>query len=336
MEFRTFKRTRSNETRMFASVRKQVNLAKKSKIHMANLIIVLASLLVTILFIILGYIYLGMNWGADDVFGDDHGVIWGVDGDLHIAAWLYIFLIPACGLAAYAGIVAVIASNNKSPIKFLILSTVTIVYRIGFVLTQVITAPEDGGGINATLLLGQPAFFIMLLAQTYLWIRWNNEGVDGKFQSEGLHGTRAMIAWIIVGFITAFLVIFSWLLTDNTFVELTMDVIPSACYMIGAILNAFGNIFCFPFFILGNMGWFYWGFKGIFENHEPLMSLMAVSTMLQAIGLNALLVTGFCQWFKEDFIWVKGEGIKQRTVEMKLDISQSKAIDSKQNNNEEK
>lgn len=333
-----YSRTKSKESRLFPSIVKQFNKAKTSKIHMANLIIVLCSLIVTVAFIIVGYIFLAINWGDTSnldgaITGNNnvHGPIWTIDGELNVASWIYIFVVPLCGIAAYAGIVAVIASNNKSPVKFFILSSITVLYRIGFVLTQMLTQPENGGGVNATLLLGQPAFFLMLIAQCYLWIRWNNQGVDGKFQSEALKGKRAMLAWIIVSIITVFLIFFSFLFNkDAGLVAIFMDVIPSAAYMIGAILNAFGNILCFPFFIVGNLGWFYWGIKGIVENEEPLMTLMAISTMLQALGLNALLVTGFCQWFKEDFTWVKGKGIKQKTTEQKLfvqGLDNSKNID---------
>ncbi len=328
---KNFKRTHSNETRFLASIRKQINLAKESKIHKWNLIIVTASLIVSVLFVLLGYIILGIHWGDSEALSDnlnvnpDHsGGFWFDDaGELFVSSWVYLFVIPACGIATYAGIVAVIASNNKSPVKFLLLSTVTIVYRIAYVITQVITQSQDGGAINATLLLGQPAFFLMLLGQTYLWIRWNNNGSDGKFQSEALTGTRAKIAWTIVAIVIIVLFLFS--IVSNLIlgkgekidvVVIFMDVIPSASYMIGAILNAFGNILCYPFFFVGNLGWFYFGVTNIFENHEPLMTIIAISTMLQAVGLNALLVTGFIQWFHEDFTWIKGEGIKPKLKEV--------------------
>ncbi len=327
---RNFERTNSNESRLYSSIRKQFDLAKESKIHKWNLIIVLTALVVSILFIALGYTVLAMNWGSPESLSDNLGVnpdhsggFWfDGAGELYVSSWIYIFVIPACGIATYAGIVAVIASNNKSPLKFLILSSVTIVYRIAYVLTQIITQGPDGGAINATLLIGQPAFFLMLLGQTFLWIKWNNAGEDGKFQSEALTGARAKLAWFIVAIVVIVLFVFSFISNvvlgkgdGIDLVTIFMDVIPSAAYMIGAILNAFGNILCYPFFFVGNLGWFYFGIVNIIENHEPLMTLIAVSTMLQAIGLNALLVTGFIQWFEEDFTWVKGEGIKPKIKE---------------------
>ncbi len=308
---------RSNETRIVAAVRKQIDYAKQSKIHAANLIIVVASMITAILFIILGYVWLGISWGDGLVT-----VTPGEEANVLVKQWLYIIIVPLCSIAAYAGIVSVIASNNKSPVKFFIFSTVTILYRIGFVIAQFITQPEDGGGVNATILLGQPAFFFMLLGQMYLWIKWNNEGENGKFKSEAIKGTRALIAFIIILIIVFSLIIFSFIFNKGKPIDaIIMDVMGSSLYMIGAILNAFGNILCFPFYFVSNLSWFYWGIKGIVENQSPLMTIFALTTMLQVIALNALLVTGFLQWFNEDFEWVKGKGPRQREVTNELVLS---------------
>lgn len=319
------------ETKIVAAVKKQIQLSKESKIHKANLIIVLCSLAVTVLFIILGYIWLGISWtGWDGDIGTNGLVVQsGDDTAITVKGWLLIVLIPGCSIAAYAGIVAVIAQNNKSPIKFFIFSSMTIAYRIGFVLAQFATQPDEGGGVNATLLLGQPAFFIMLIGQMILWTKWNNEGEGGKFQSEALRGKRAVMAFIIIGIIVIFMALFSIFVNDEeaTFVAIFMDVTGSTFYMMGAILNAFGNILCFPLYFISNLSWFYWGIKGIVENKDPLMTLFALTTMLQAIGLNALLVTGFVQWFKDDFEWVKGKGIrakdKSNTTEQEVEIKEA-------------
>ncbi len=323
-KIRENKYIRSNETRILAAVTKQIDYAKQSRIHAANLIIVLCSLIVTILFIILGYVWLGINWDTHIEFINP-----GSSDPVKVANWLYIFVVPLCAIAAYAGIVSVIASNNKSPIKFLLFSTMTILYRIGFVVAQFITQPEDGGGVNATILLGQPAFFFMLLGQTYLWIKWNNEGDNGKFKSEALKGNRAAIALIIIVIIVMALIVFSLIFNHGKPVgAIVMDVLGSSLYMIGAILNAFGNILCFPFYFVSNLSWFYWGIKGIIENDSTLMNIFALTTMLQVIGLNALLITGFLQWLKEDFEWVEGKGFRQResTNELVLSATENKQL----------
>ncbi len=325
-----------------------INEYKKNlKINIANTSIVVATVLAMIVFLIVGYIYLAQNWGSDIQIDK-----W--DPEAKMNQWAFLFLLPVCSLAAVAGVISVVASNNKAPIMLLILSTVSTLYKFSYALVQMGTGQES---INASVLIGQPIMFFLLFVQVYYWIKWNKQTDEGKFISETFSGNRTYIAFGILGLI--FLAQFSLSICLNGFetvnsviidgveyidlgslqaaygdmtinqvvdainggsitlnstkgswtfrpLAVFIDVVGAMLYTAAALLMAFGNILCFPLFFLSDLSWLYWTIKDL-SSTNVIMQIVAFTTLVEVLAYTALAITGFIQWFNDDYDVVKKE-----------------------------
>ncbi len=281
-------------------------------INIANTLIALAAIIAMILFLIVGYIYLSDNWGGDIVIGSD----WNTGAPITMDQWAFVFLLPICSMAALAGVISVVASNNKAPITLLILSTISTLYKLSYAIIQLITNQEQ---INSSVLIGQPIMFALLFVQVYYWIKWNKITDEGKFISETFKGKRTYIAMAIVSIIWIAQLGLSIYMNDSI-IAIIMDWSGSILYTTAAILMAFGNILCFPFFFLSDLNWLYWTIKDISSQSSPLMTMFAWTTLIEVLSYSALAVTGFIQWFKDDFEFVDGKILRKenRTLETEI------------------
>ncbi len=264
-------------------------------INIANTIIVSLAILAMIAFLVIGYIYLAQGWGEDIVIGSD----WETGDELLMNQWGFLFLLPVCSLAALAGIISVVASNNKAPITLLVLSSISTIYKFSYALVQLLTHQE---AINSSVLIGQPVMFFLLFVQVYYWIKWNKVTDEGKFISETFKGNRTYVALTIIGFIWVGQMALS--IYMNGFALTTfIDVIGGMLYTIAAILMAFGNIFCFFFFFSSDMSWLYWTIKDL-GGENLVMIIFAYTTLIEVLAYTALAITGFVQWFMDDYEFV--------------------------------
>lgn len=324
---------------------------KKSRIsavNIANIIIIAATVIAMIMFLIIGFIYLGKNWG-NDIQIDKY------DPSKTMNSWAFLFLLPVCGLAALAGVVSVAASNNKAPITLLVLSSISTIYKFSYSVVQLATGQE---AINTSVLIGQPVMFVLLFVEVYFWIKWNKQTEEGKFVSESFKGKRTYIVFSIIGLIFVLQFILSsylngfetvdylvvnnvncynvndliaqnpdWTLSqwidsyntgtivlesetlDWTFrpFYVFIDVLGSILYTAAALLMAFGNILCFPFFFLSDLTWLYWSIKDL-AAESVLMKMFAISTLIEVIAYTSLAITGFIQWFTDDYEIKRKEG----------------------------
>ena len=212
--------------------------------------------------------------------------------------WLDVFIIPIMGLAALAGVISVVASNEKSPIKLLILSIIATLYKMAYPFIQKYSGQE---GVNSTVILGQSFSLITIFIQVYFWIRWNKQSETGKFSSQVFKGKRTIIAIIII--LIAFIVqiTISVLINKANALYVIMDILGGMLYTIASTLMAFGNIFCFLFFFLSDMNWLYWTITDITTSDNGLMMVMAITTTIEILAYILLVFTGFAQWLKDDF-----------------------------------
>lgn len=217
-----------------------------------------------------------------------------------ISPWieLDILLILIMGSMALAGVLSVVASNNKSPIKLLILSIIATLYKLLYPISQLVTGQE---GVNSTVILGQLWSLFAIIIQVFFWIKWNKETDEGKFITQVLKGRRSTIAFIIISLIFVFQVTISILLNRGNLLFTLMDVLGGMLYTIAATLMAFGNILCFIFFLLSDANWLYWTITDLTTSNNGLMLAMALTTMIQVLAYILLVFTGFLQWFQDDF-----------------------------------
>ncbi len=269
-------------------------------LNIANTLIVLITFIAMIMFLIIGYVYLSSYWGEDVPISND----WETgDPNKWMNQWAFIILLPVCAIAALAGVISVVASNNKSPIALLVLSTVSTLYKFSYAFVQLGTGQE---GINSSVVIGQPIMMVLLLIQVYYWIRWNKVTDEGKFISETFSGKRTKIGFLIIGFIwAAQLGLSIYINFDYGFIAILMDWLGAILYTTAAILMAFGNILCFPFFFLSDMSWLYWTIKDL-GSGNIIMRMFAFTTLIEVSAYSALAITGFIQWFKDDFVFVDG------------------------------
>lgn len=269
-------------------------------LNIANTLIVLITFIAMIMFLIIGYVYLSSYWGEDVPISND----WETgDPNKWMNQWAFIILLPVCAIAALAGVISVVASNNKSPIALLVLSTVSTLYKFSYAFVQLGTGQE---GINSSVVIGQPIMMVLLFIQVYYWIRWNKVTDEGKFISETFSGKRTKIGFLIIGFIwAAQLGLSIYINFDYGFIAILMDWLGAILYTTAAILMAFGNILCFPFFFLSDMSWLYWTIKDL-GSGNIIMRMFAFTTLIEVSAYSALAITGFIQWFKDDFVFVDG------------------------------
>lgn len=272
---------------------------KRSKIAIANDIVVLVTVIAIVIAVILAYIGLSQEWVLDgEVFAITKYKV------------LDYFLVPLLAMLTLAGVVSVVASNNKAPIALLVLSSLSTIYKFSYPVVQLIAGQDN---INTSPLIGQPILMFTLIIQVYFWIRWNKMTDEGKFISESFKGKRTYIAFSIIGVILLVQIILSiyinaylgsstgLLLVWTVFV----DVSGSILYLTASILMAFGNILCFPIFLLSDLSWMYWTILDLFTTSNPLLLIIAILTFIQVLAYSLLAITGFIQWFNDDYEWSK-------------------------------
>ncbi len=262
---------------------------ERSFINKVNDGIVIFTITAMVIWIITMYVNLGINGASEDITNS-------VVGDA--------FIIPLMALAALAGVVSVVASNNKMPITLLVLSTIATLYKLLYGVIQMTSGAE---AINSSVIIGQGIMFFTLMIQVYLWLRWNKETDEGKFITQAFRGWRTLIAVIFIAIVFIIQLSFSLIINGGNFFAVFMDVSGAMLYTTASILMAFGNIFCFLFFFLSDLNWLYWTITDLVNTDNALMMSMAITTLIQVLAYTALAVTGFIQWFMDDF---ELEGIK--------------------------
>lgn len=256
---------------------------QRSKVSIANDIILLITIIALIFAIVFLYVMM---------FGNK------VEGITVNEKVLGFFIIPIFALMALAGVWSVVASNNKAPMALLVLSSISTLFKLMYPMIQIITNQE---GINSTVIIGQTIAFFTLLIQVYFWIKWNKETDENKFITQSFKGKRTYIAisFIAIIFIAQFS--FSLWINGGNWWIVFIDVSGSMLYAAASILMAFGNIWCFLFFLLSDANWLYWSIKDLVNQDSLLMITMASLTLLQVSAYIALAFTGFIQWFIDDY-----------------------------------
>ncbi len=264
-------------------------------INIANTLIISITFIAMIMFLIIGYIYLSEHWGTDVPISSDWET--GLPNNW-MNQWAFLFLLPICALAALAGVISVVASNNKAPIALLAMSTISTLYKFSYAIVQLATGQE---GINSSVLIGQPIMFLLLFVQVYYWIKWNKVTDEGKFISETFSGKRTRIGFSIVGIIwLSQLALSIYMNFDYGVLAILMDWVGAILYTTAAILMAFGNILCFPFFFLSDMIWLFWAITDLGAD-SVIMQMFAYTTLIEVLAYSALAITGFIQWFTDDY-----------------------------------
>ncbi len=256
---------------------------QRSKISIANdsiLAITMAALIFAIIFL-----YVMVFTGQTGDYSVNEKVVAG-------------FTIPILALMSLAGVWSVVASNNKAPMTLLVLSSISTLFKLMYPLAQLATGQEN---INSTVIIGQAIAFVTLLIQVFFWIKWNKETDEDKFITQSFKGKRTYIA---ISFIAAIFIVqfgFSVWVNGGNWWTIFIDVTGSMLYAAASILMAFGNVWCFLFFLLSDANWLYWSIVDLISSGSLMMITMALLTLLQVSAYIALAVTGFLQWFLDDY-----------------------------------
>lgn len=274
-------------------ITKLTDWSKKSKVNIANAIILTITTLAMIIWIIAMFTNLGVNGASNDITTT-------IIGD--------VIIIPLMAFAALAGVISVAASNNKAPLTLLALSTIATLYKLMYAVVQIIAGQD---AINSSLIIGQSISLFTLILQVYFWIKWNKQTNENKFITQAFKGIRSLIAILIIGAVFIIEVSISLALNGENIFAIIMDVSGAMLYTIASVLMAFGNIFCFLFFFLSDINWLYWTVSDMLSTHNALMMAMAVTTFIQVLAYTLLAVTGFIQWFNDDFE-IKGLKINRK------------------------
>ncbi len=249
-------------------------------------------------------------------------IVYGAKGEFNISNSyiLDLFLLPILGFMTFSGVISVVASNNKSPIMLLIFSTIATIFKLMYPIAQITTGSEV---VNSTVLFGQSISFFLLGVQVYFWIKWNKQTDEGKFITESFKGKRSKYSLIII--LSVFLIMFSisYYLNKGNFWWIIIDVLQSMIFLIATTLMAFGNILCFPFFIISDLSWMIYTINSIINTDSGFMLVMAIFTSFEVIAYTLLAITGFFQWFIDDYKFVDGKIIsKERKTNIKKIKSQ--------------
>lgn len=265
---------------------------KRSLVKKINDFILLITLLAMIFWMIFMYVDISKN---------------GVSGDFTYSVFWDIVIIFFMASASYAGVISVVASNNKMPLTLLFLSSIATIYKLMYALIQIKTGQQQ---INSSVIIGQSIVFFTLILQVVFWIKWNKETSEGKFITQVFTGWRTLIAISIISLVLISQTILSAYFNGGNTFYIFMDVLGSGLYTIASILMAFGNIFCFLFFLLSDFSWLYWTIKDLSTSENALMLAMALTTLIQIISYSLLAITGFIQWFMDDYKIVNYKIIK--------------------------
>ncbi len=269
---------------------------QRSKISMANDLILMITIGALIFAII--FLYVMVYSGQTGEYNKGQQIALG-------------FIIPIFALMSLAGVWSVVASNNKAPMALLVLSSISTLFKLMYPLVQLATGQEN---INSSVIIGQVIAFITLLIQVYFWIKWNKETDENKFITQSLTGKRTCIA---ISFIATIFIVqfgFSAWVNGGDWWTVFIDVTGSMLYAAASILMAFGNIWCFLFFLLSDANWMYWSILDLISSDSLLMITMALLTLLQVSAYLALAVTGFLQWFTDDYKFENGKVISKNRI----------------------
>ncbi len=272
---------------------------QRSKVSIANDFILLITITALIFAII--FLYVMMFTGKVEDITSDEKIIG-------------VFIIPIFALMALTGVWSVVASNNKAPLALLALSSVSTLFKLMYPMVQIITGQDD---INSTVIIGQSIAFITLLVQVYFWMQWNKQTDEDKFITQSFTGKRTYFAVALIGAIFIIQFGFSLWINGGDWWIVFMDVAGSMLYAAASILMAFGNIWCFVFFLLSDANWLFWTVKDLMNQDSLLMITMSLLTLLQVSAYIGLAFTGFIQWFIDDYRFENGKIIKlNRTKEI--------------------
>ncbi len=270
---------------------------QRSKVSIANDIILLITIAALIFAII--FLYVMVFTGKVGDYSVNEQVVAG-------------FVIPIFALMSLAGVWSVVASNNKAPIALLVLSSISTLFKLMYPIIQLATGQEN---INSSVIIGQSIAFFVLMVQVYFWIQWNKETDENKFITQSFSGKRTYIALGIIASLFLVQFIFSAWINGGDWWIVLVDVTGSMLYGAASILMAFGNIWCFLFFLLSDANWLYWSILDLISSDSLLMITMALLTLLQVSAYIALAFTGFIQWFMDDFTFENGKVVsKNRTI----------------------
>ncbi len=263
-------------------------IKNRNKLTIANDIILAITIIGAFVSVILIAIYTSMNgpFITSDIILD-------------------IFMAFLLATLSVCGVISVVASNNKAPIMLLAFSMISTLFKLMYPIIQISSGVDDG--INATVLVGQTVTFFLIIVQVYLWLRWNKETDEGKFITESFKGSRLIYALITIVIIIFIQVGISYHFNEGDWKAISIDIVGGILYTFGSVLMAFGNILCFGFFLLSDLNWMYYTIKDMIGRESGLMFVMALMTMLQVIAYTALAITGFIQWFIDDFKFENGK-----------------------------
>ncbi len=284
---------------------------KRSKVAIVNDFVILITTIAILVAVILAYIAIATNLEVD-------GVVFHITN----IKLLDYFIVPLLAMLTMAGVVSVVASNNKFPMALLVLSSLSTIYKFSYPLVQILAGQQ---GINSSPLIGQPIAFFTLIIQVYFWIKWNKMTDEGKFISESFKGKRTYIALSIIGTVFLIQILFSiWVNMSHGDLQgftliwtVFIDVAGSMLYFTASVLMGFGNILCFPVFFLSDMTWLYWTIIDLATTNNALLILFSTLTLLQVVAYSILAVTGFIQWFNDDYEFVGTKIVRKsgRTLE---------------------
>ncbi len=201
-------------------------------------------------------------------------------------------------IGAISGVVSVVASNEKSPIKLLILSIIATIFKLLYPIIQVVTGNDDEA-INSTVFFGQSISMIFLFLQVFLWLRWNKQADSGKFLTRHFkdHQRYIFAAFVLLLFMAG--MVFSKIVMNNNWLWAFIDVFGGIAFMLGNWLMIFGNIYCFFFFFASDLTWIGWTIVDLLDSDNSIMQLIALATLVEVLSYTGLAITGYFAWAED-------------------------------------
>ncbi len=210
--------------------------------------------------------------------------------------WYYWLIALLFIFGAIAGVISVVASNEKNPIKLLVLSIIATIFKLIYPIMQMISQNEI---VNSTVFFGQTFSIIFLFLQVYLWIKWNKQSKSGKFLTKHFKGYQRYYFVIFVLFLFLGALLFSRFVINNPWLWAFIDVLGGISFMLGNWLMVFGNIYCFFFFFISDLTWIGWTIADFSNSNNLVMQLLAFATLVEVLSYTGLAVTGYFAWKDE-------------------------------------
>ncbi len=291
------------------SILNKDNKQTRSKVSIINNAVIIITTIAILVAVILAYIAIAKGIKVPKY---ENGVQTG-DTPFSITGTKLIdyFILPILALLTMAGVISVVASNNKFPMTLLVFSSLATIYKFLYPLVQLLAGQQE---INSSPLIGQPIAFFTLMIQVYFWVKWNKLTDEGKFISASFKGKRTYIALSIIGTVFLIQILFSMWINGGNIWTVFIDVAGSMLYFTASILMGFGNILCFPVFFLSDMTWLYWTIIDLATTNNALLILFSTLTLLEIVAYSILAVTGFIQWFNDDYVIFNRRILKIRSV----------------------